>query len=100
MASLVYLLLTVVGFAQQLQTPSLPTGLPSALPSASSSTSAPAGASTGDDKDNARSSSNGGSVTPNSNGTLTAGQIVAIVQARPQLIVALKQVNADHLEQQ
>jgi protein involved in polysaccharide export with SLBB domain len=100
MASLVYLLLTVVGYGQQLQAPSLPTSLPSALPSASSSTSAPASASTGDDKDSAKSSSNGGSATPNSTGTLTAGQIIAIVQARPELIVDIKQVMADYLEQQ
>src|SRR5260370_5396969 len=100
MASLVYLLLTVVGYRQHLQAPSLPTSLPSALRSASSSTSAPASASTGDDKDSAKSSSNGGSATPNSTGTLTAGQIIAIVQARPELIVDIKQVMADYLEQQ
>ena len=36
----------------------------------------------------------------NTNGTLTASQIIAIVQARPELIVDIKQVMADYLEQQ
>jgi protein involved in polysaccharide export with SLBB domain len=98
-ASLVYLLLTVVGFAQ-LQTPSLPTGLPSALPSTSPSASTPTSVSTEDDKANTKNVNNGGSVSPNPNGTLTASQIIAIVQARPELIVDLKQVMADYLEQQ
>jgi protein involved in polysaccharide export with SLBB domain len=35
-----------------------------------------------------------------SNGTLTASQIIAMVQARPELIVDIKQVMADYLEQQ
>src|SRR6266550_4146303 len=100
MASLVCLLLTAVGFAQQLQTPSLPTGLPSALPSTPSSASAPTAASTEDDKANAKNGNNEGSASLNSNGTLTAGQIIAIVQSRPELIVDIKQVMADYLEQQ
>jgi protein involved in polysaccharide export with SLBB domain len=99
-ASLVYLFLIAGGFAQQLQTPSLPTGLPSTLPSTPSSASASATASTEEDKASARDRNNGGSGSLNSNGTLTASQIITIVQARPELIVDLKQVMADYLEQQ
>jgi protein involved in polysaccharide export with SLBB domain len=99
MGSLIYLLLTAVGFAQQLQAPSLPTGLPSALPSSPSPGTSPAAASTGDDKA-AKNSNNEGSVSLNPNGTLTASQIIGIVQARPELIVDIKQVMADYLEQQ
>jgi protein involved in polysaccharide export with SLBB domain len=98
-ASLVYLLLTAVGFAQ-LQVPSLPTGLPSSLPSTPSPASASATASSEDDKANSKDNNSGGSVSPNSNGTLTAGQIIAILQARPELIVDIKQVMADYLGQQ
>jgi protein involved in polysaccharide export with SLBB domain len=100
MTGLVYLVLTAVGFAQQLQTPSLPAGLPSALPSTPSAATAPAAASTEDDKANAKNGNNGGTVSLNSNGILTASQIIAIVQARPELIVDIKQVMADYLEQQ
>jgi protein involved in polysaccharide export with SLBB domain len=100
MGSLVYLLLTVVGFAQQLQAPSLPTALPSALPSSPLSGSSPAAASTGDDKAFSKSSNNEGSAGLNPTGTLTASQIISIVQARPELIVDIKQVMADYLEQQ
>jgi protein involved in polysaccharide export with SLBB domain len=99
-ASLVYFLLTAVGVAQQLQVPSLPTGLPSTLPSTPSSANASATASTEDDKTTSRSSNDGGSLSANPNGTLTARQIIAIVQARPELIVDIKQVMADYLEQQ
>jgi protein involved in polysaccharide export with SLBB domain len=100
MASIVYLLLTAVGFAQQLQTPTLPTGLPSALPSAPLSATKSTATSTEDDRANAKNSNNENSVVQNSNGTLTASQIIAIVQARPELIVDLKQVMADYLEKQ
>jgi protein involved in polysaccharide export with SLBB domain len=99
-ASLVYLFLIAGGFAQQLQAPSLPTGLPSTLPSTPSSASASATASTEDDKASARDRNNGGSGSLSSNGTLTASQIITIVQARPELIVDLKQVMADYLERQ
>jgi hypothetical protein len=98
--SLIYLLLTAAGFAQQLQVPSLPTGLPSALPSSTSPGTSPAAASTGDDKAAAKNSNNEGSVSLNPNGTLTASQIIGIVQARPELIVDIKQVMSDYLEQQ
>jgi protein involved in polysaccharide export with SLBB domain len=100
MASIVYLLLTVVGFAQQLQTPTLPMGLPSAIPSAPLPATAATAASTEDDRANAKNSNSGISVAQNSSGTLTASQIIAIVQARPELIVDIKQVMADYLEQQ
>jgi protein involved in polysaccharide export with SLBB domain len=101
-ASLVCLLLSVVGIAQQIQTPSLPTALPSALPSAPSpgTASTASSSSTEDDRTNAKTSSNGISVSQNSNGTLTASQIIAILQTRPELIVDIKQVMADYLEQQ
>ena len=100
MVSLACLLLTVVGYAQQLQVPTLPTSLPAALPSAPSPASAPAASSTEDDKANNKNGNNGGSASLNSNGTLTASQIIAIVQARPELIVDIKQVMADYLAQQ
>ncbi len=94
-------LLSVVGFSQQLQAPTLPTSLPSALPSAPLPTTAPTtGASTEEDRTN-KSSSDATSITSqSSNGILTASQIIAIVQARPELIVDIKQVMADYLEQQ
>src|SRR5712672_1335420 len=98
--SLFYLLLTAVGGAQQLQVPSLPTGLPATSPSTSSPASVSATPSSEDDKTTAKSGNDGGSLTQNSNGTLTANQIIAVVQARPELIVDMKQVMADYLEQQ
>ena len=97
-AGLGCLLLSVVGLAQQLQTPTLPTGLPSALPSAL----LPATASTGTSADDGRNALKTivVSTSPNPNGILTGNQIIAIVQARPELIVDLKQVMADYLAQQ
>jgi len=97
---LVFLMLSVVGLAQQLQVPNLPSGLPPALPSASLPANSPAASSTEDDRANTKNSGDGTSATGNSTGTLTAGQIGAIVQARPELIVDIKQVMADYLEQQ
>jgi len=96
----VYVLLTAIGVAQQLQTPTLPTGLPSSLPSAPLSATVSTATSTEDDRANARNSDNETSGGQNSNGTLTASQIIAVVQARPELIVDIKQVMADYLEQQ
>jgi protein involved in polysaccharide export with SLBB domain len=93
-------LLSVVGIAQQLQTPNLPTGLPSALPSAPLPQTAPTATSADDDKSSSTTSNIGISSNSNSNGTLTGNQIVAIVQARPELIVDIKQVMADYLGQQ
>ena len=94
------LLLSVAGFAQQLQVPSQPTGLPSALPSAPLPATSSTASSTDDDRTSARNSTSGISISQNSNGTLTANQIISIVQARPELIVDIKQVMADYLEQQ
>jgi protein involved in polysaccharide export with SLBB domain len=96
---LVYFFVSMVGYAQ-VQTPNLPTGLPSALPSAPSTTSAPATKSSEGEETSAKSSNDGIGTSQNSNGTLTASQITAILQARPELIVDLKQVMADYLEQQ
>jgi protein involved in polysaccharide export with SLBB domain len=89
------------GFAQQLQTPSLPTALPSALPSAPLPSGTAAATSVDDDRtDSAKSNSSSVTSSQSSNGTLTASQITSIVQARPELIVDIKQVMADYLEQQ
>jgi protein involved in polysaccharide export with SLBB domain len=97
--SFVCVLLTTVAFARQLQAPSLPSGLPSALPSAP--LPAPSTAtSIEDDRTTAKNGGNGISISQNSNGTLTGSQIIDIVQARPELIVDIKQVMADYLEQQ
>jgi protein involved in polysaccharide export with SLBB domain len=100
MTSLVCVFLTAVVSAQQLQVPSLPSGLPPASTSAPLSATTPTTASTEDDRANAKTSSNGASLSQNSNGTLTAAQIIGIVQIRPELIVDVKQVMADYLEQQ
>jgi protein involved in polysaccharide export with SLBB domain len=99
--------MSVVGYAQ-LQTPNLPTGLPSSsgssLPSALPSAPLPTGAqgtkSNEDDDTNTKSSISGISTSQNTSDVLTASQIMAIVQTRPELVVDLKQVMADYLEQQ
>src|SRR5215469_1760956 len=90
-------LMAATGAAQQLQLPGPATPLPS-LPS----TQAPATGSPSDSTQSDRLSTKneGGSLSINSNGTLTASQIITIVQARPELIVDVKQVMADYLEQQ
>jgi protein involved in polysaccharide export with SLBB domain len=91
----------MIGFAQQLQTPTLPTGLPSALPSAPLPPTASTAASAEDDRNNsAKNSSSTTGTNQSLDGTLTAGQIVSILQARPELIVDIKQVMADYLGQQ
>jgi protein involved in polysaccharide export with SLBB domain len=99
--SLCCLLFFGFGFAQQLQTPILPTSLPSALPTAPLSPGTASATSTDDDRTSSVKN-NSTSVTSwqNSNGTLTASQIISLVQARPELIVDIKQVMADYLEQQ
>jgi protein involved in polysaccharide export with SLBB domain len=90
-----------LGFAQQLQAPSLPTGLPSALPSAPLPSGTAAATSGDDDKTNsAKNNSSSVTSSQSSSGTLTASQIISILQARPELIVDIKQVMADYLEQQ
>jgi protein involved in polysaccharide export with SLBB domain len=97
--SLLYLLLTAAGVAQQLQVPGPPTALPS-LPSTQSAAGASPMPATEGDRSSTKSNNDGGSLSVSSNGTLTASQIMAIVQARPELIVDVKQVMADYLEQQ
>jgi protein involved in polysaccharide export with SLBB domain len=89
------------GFAQQLQTPSLPSGLPSAVaPVPLSPTPSPATTPEDDKANNAKSNNSSTGVSQSSNGTLTTSQIVTIIQARPELVVDIKQVMADYLEQQ
>jgi protein involved in polysaccharide export with SLBB domain len=97
---LAFLMLTVVGLAQQLQVPNLPSGLPAASPAGSLPANAPAVTSTEDDRANTKKSSDGTGAAGNVTGTLTASQIGAIVQTRPELIVDIKQVMADYMEQQ
>jgi protein involved in polysaccharide export with SLBB domain len=93
-------LLSLAALGQQSQTPTLPT-LPSALPSAPLPTPARTAAAAEDDRNNAANTNVAAPATSQSaNGILTAGQIIAIVQARPELIVDIKQVMADYLEQQ
>jgi protein involved in polysaccharide export with SLBB domain len=98
--ALAFLILTVVGLAQQLQVPNLPSALPAASPTASLPANAPAVTSTEDDRANTKNSSDGTGATGNVTDTLTASQIGAIVQTRPELIVDIKQVMADYMEQQ
>jgi protein involved in polysaccharide export with SLBB domain len=102
LVSLAFLSLSMAGSAQQLQAPALPTALPSALPSsplpATTSSSQP---TDGDQTNSSKSNSTATSDTSHSvNGTLTSNQIIGILQSRPELIVDLKQVMADYLEQQ
>lgn len=94
------LLFSVAGFTQQLQTPTLPTGLPSALPSAPIPVTAQDASATADDKANSTGTNTNGTASQNTNGALTGGQILAILQARPELVVDVKQVMADYLSQQ
>jgi protein involved in polysaccharide export with SLBB domain len=93
-------MLPVVGLAQQLQVPNLPSALPAASPAASLPANAQAVTSAEDDRANTKNSSDGTGSTGNATGTLTASQIGAIVQTRPELIVDIKQVMADYMEQQ
>jgi protein involved in polysaccharide export with SLBB domain len=94
------LLLSLAGIAQQLQVPSLPTGLPSALPSAPLPANSSTGSATEDDKNNTTGKMDENSAGQSTNGVLTAAQIIAVLQERPELIVDIKQVMADYLEQQ
>jgi protein involved in polysaccharide export with SLBB domain len=93
-------LLPVAMLSQQLQAPNLPTGLPSTSPSASISPNASTATSSDDDRaDRAKINSNSNeSQSPNS--ILTTAQILNVVQTRPELVVDLKQVMADYLQQQ
>jgi protein involved in polysaccharide export with SLBB domain len=87
-----------LGSARQLQTPTLPTGLPSALPSAPSPPATPAVNSKNDTTtdDNTRNAASG----QESNGGQSASQIIAIIQARPELVVDIKEVMANYLDAQ
>ena len=88
-ASLVWLAISVTGFAQQLQTPTLPTGLPPASPSSSLPIAPPTtpATGTGDDKADSSKNSSSGVANQNLSGALTSNQIIAILQERPELIV-------------
>jgi protein involved in polysaccharide export with SLBB domain len=89
------------GFAQQLQTPTFPTGLPSAIPSVPLTPAVPTSTISEDDRTNsAKSNSSEISASQSSSGALAANQIITILQARPELIVDVKQVMADYLDQQ
>jgi protein involved in polysaccharide export with SLBB domain len=94
------ILSTVAVHSQQLQAPSLPTGLPSASPSVSTTPMSP-NANTSDDDggDRTKEETTGNSASQGPNGVLTANQILMIVQSRPELVVDLKQVMADYLQQ-
>ena len=85
---------------QQLQVPSLPTGLPSASPSTTTTPLSP-DANTSDDgeSDRTKEGTAGNSANQSPNSVLTASQILMIVQTRPELVVDLKQVMADYLQQ-
>src|SRR5271168_4063073 len=94
------LLATAGGYSQQLQAPGLPTGLPSALPS-TSTTTMPLSANTSDNSgtDRTKADTSGINTNQSADGVLTASQILTLLQARPELIVDLKQVMADYLQQ-
>jgi protein involved in polysaccharide export with SLBB domain len=94
------LLATAGGYSQQLQAPGLPTGLPSALPS-TSTTNMPLSANTSDDNGTDRTKADTTGINTNqiAGGVLNASQILTILQLRPELIVDLKQVMADYVQQ-
>jgi protein involved in polysaccharide export with SLBB domain len=83
--------------SQQLQAPSLPTGLPSSSPSILTTTTPP-GTNTPDDGGNDRTKTDtaGNNANQSTDGVLTASQILIVLQSRPELIVDLKQVMADY----
>src|ERR1700748_2752168 len=81
---------SAVAHSQQLQVPSLPTGLPLApVPTISSS------ASSSEDENTERTKQSTGDTNTNANDILTAGQITSILRSRPELITDIKQVMAD-----
>jgi protein involved in polysaccharide export with SLBB domain len=88
------------GHSQQLQAPSLPTGLPSASPSILT-TPTPPNTNTSDDSasDHTKPETAGNNTNQSTSGVLTASQILNILQSRPELIVDLKQVMADYGQQ-
>jgi protein involved in polysaccharide export with SLBB domain len=85
---------------QQLQAPSLPTGLPSSSPSILT-TATPSSTNSSDDSGNDRTKADatGNNANQSTSGVLTASQILIVLQSRPELIVDLKQVMADYGQQ-
>jgi protein involved in polysaccharide export with SLBB domain len=95
------LVLSSCAFGQQLQVPSLPSGLPSTTLSSPLSPNSSTTTSTDDDeRDRAKSSSSENNPSQDPTAVLTAAQITTIIQTRPELIVDLKQVMSDYLQQQ
>jgi protein involved in polysaccharide export with SLBB domain len=95
------LIQSTVVYSQQLQVPTLPSGLPSGSPSMSTSPSVSSSSSGDDDStDRAKLSTGGNSTNQGTNGALTTDQILKILQVRPELIVDIKEVMADYLQQQ
>ncbi len=99
--SLAIFLLSSVSSGQQLQVPSLPSAIPTTSQSSPLSPSTSATTSPDDDeRDRTKSDNNATSPSQNPTDVLTAAQITTIVQTRPELIVDLKQVMSDYLQQQ
>jgi len=85
---------------QQLQVPSLPSALPTTSSSPLSPNTAATTSADDDDRDRAKSNSNSSNPSQDPTGVLTASQIATVLQTRPELIVDLKQVMSDYLQQQ
>jgi protein involved in polysaccharide export with SLBB domain len=99
--ALILLLSSSCVFGQQLQVPSLPSGLPSTTSPSPLSPNSPTTSSTDDDeRDRAKSSGSESNPSQDPTAVLTAAQITTIIQTRPELIVDLKQVMSDYLQQQ
>jgi protein involved in polysaccharide export with SLBB domain len=93
--------LSSCAFGQQLQLPSLPSAIPSTPSSSPLSPDSPSATSADDgERDRAKSDNGMTGSSQDSSGVLTASQITAIVQTRPELVVDLKQVMSDYLQQQ
>jgi protein involved in polysaccharide export with SLBB domain len=86
--------------SQQLQVPSLPTGLPSASPFPTSPSTSNSNSSDDDSTDRTKSAAGVDTTSQGTSDVLTAGQILKILRSRPELIVDIKQVMADYLQQQ
>jgi protein involved in polysaccharide export with SLBB domain len=98
---LAILFLSSISSGQQLQVPSLPSALPATPQSSPLSPSTSTTSADDDERDRTQSSNNSAtSPSQNQNGALTANQITTIVQTRPELVVDLKQVMSDYLQQQ
>ncbi|MBB5338661.1 SLBB domain-containing protein [Tunturiibacter gelidoferens] len=88
-------------WSQQLQAPTLPAGLPSGSPSLSPSPRTPNSNPTDDDSaGRTRLSAEGDNTSQGTNGVLTTDQVLKVLQSRPELIVDIKEVMADYLQQQ